>query len=98
MTFHIALYKFKPGVGNDEINNVLSEVEALKDKISGVLDINTGVNTSIYSEGYTYVILVTAQNSTAIDEYRSHPDHVVVAEKLSKMEDRGIGVDFETEA
>jgi hypothetical protein len=94
MNVHIALYKWKPQITEEEIVAALLAVEALAEKIPGIVEISTGRNTSRYSEGYTHVILVRGSNQASIDAYRAHPDHVAVAEKIDTMEDQGIGVDF----
>jgi hypothetical protein len=94
MNVHIALYKWKSEVSEDQIKQVLEEVESLANKVPGILDIVTGLNTSKYGEGYSHVILVRGKDQLAIDSYRNHPDHQKVAQGIDKMEDRGIGVDF----
>lgn len=97
MNVHIALYKWKSGNAEGEIERALATIKNLGDKIPGVVEIVTAENTSKYNEGYTHVILVRGENQIAIDAYRAHPDHLEVAERLSKMEDLSIGVDFETQ-
>lgn len=96
MNIHIALYKWKPEVTKEQIEVALNDVESLASKINGIIDIVTGLNTSKYSEGYTHVILVRGKDQKAIDDYRAHPDHQKVAKIIDTMEDKGIGVDFET--
>lgn len=97
MNIHIALYKFKNEVTAAQIESALSEVEALACKVSGIVEISAGKNQSQYSDGYTHVILVRAENQAAIDAYRAHPDHKKAAATLDAMELHGIGVDFETQ-
>lgn len=94
MNIHIALYKWKPGITDEQILSALKDIEGLASKVEGIIDITTGLNTSKYSEGYTHVILVRGKDQKAIDDYRSHPDHQKAAEVIDNMEDSGIGVDF----
>jgi heme-degrading monooxygenase HmoA len=96
MNVHIALYKWKSNVSEEEISQALRDVEALAPKVPGIIEISTAKNLSKYSEGYSHVILVRGNTQAAIDAYRAHPDHVAVADKIDSMEDQGIGVDFET--
>lgn len=96
MNVHIALYKWKPGVSDSDIDQALHDVEALADKVPGIEEISTAENTSKYSEEYTHVILVRGNTQAAIDAYRAHPDHAKVAEQIEAMEESGIGIDFET--
>jgi len=94
MYVHIALYRWKALATPGRIKTALEGVKTLADKVPGVIDISWGKNTSRYSEGYSHVILVRAENQAAIDAYRSHPDHEKVAQEIEAMEDHGIGVDF----
>ncbi len=96
MYVHIALFKWKPGIKLKDVDHALKGVEALKDKIPGLVEISTGQNSSRYSAGYTHVVLVRAKNQGAIDAYRQHPDHVKLAQEIEAMEEHGIGVDFST--
>lgn len=94
MFVHIAIYKWKSSVTPEEVKKALAEVKALETKIPGITEISWGKNTSKYGEGYSHVILIRADDETAINGYRQHPDHQKVAEKIEAMEDHGIGVDF----
>lgn len=96
MNVHIALYKWKDSITQEQIDNALREIESLADKVPGIVEISTGLNTSKYGEGYSHVILVRGDNQKAIDDYRNHPRHIKVANIIDGMEDHGIGVDFVT--
>lgn len=96
MNIHIALYQWKSDSRPEQIAQALAEVEALADKVPGIVEIAAGPNTSSYSAGYTHVILVRGENQAAIDNYRAHPDHARVAKQIEAMEEHGIGVDFST--
>ncbi len=95
MIAHIAIYKFKAGTSEEAINQVLLEVRALRNKVPELNDILVGKNYNKWNEGYTHAIVVLAESQAALDAYRAHPDHEKVAEILDKMEDKGIGIDFE---
>jgi hypothetical protein len=96
MQIHIALFKWKQGTAAEDIDRAMREVEELEDKIPGIVEISCGRNASKYSEGFSHVVLVRGVDQASIDAYRAHPDHVAVAEKIDRMEDKGIGVDFAT--
>lgn len=95
MITHIAIYKFREGSSEKEINIALLDVKALKDKVAGLSDVLVGKNYNKWNEGYTHAIVVLAENQGALDAYRAHPDHEKVVKVLDEMEDRGIGIDFE---
>src|ERR1700693_4981054 len=94
MNVHIALYQWKSDVSDDQIKQALEEVESLANKIPGILDIVTWLNTTKYAKGYSHIILVRGKDQQAIDNYRNHPDHQKVARVIDEMEDHGIGVDL----
>lgn len=96
MNTHIALYKFKDSVTEQNISDALTLVKSLQPKIPGILETSAGLNTSQYNEGYTHVILVRGESQAAIDAYRAHPDHMAVAALLKAMEEKSVGVDLET--
>jgi len=96
MQIHIALYKWKDGTTESEIDEALAQIAALEDKVDDIVEISCARNESKYSEGYTHVILVRGRSAEALAAYRSHPLHDVAAAKIESMEDRGVGVDFST--
>lgn len=96
MIVHIALFKWKKGVTKERIEKALDDVRALKTKCKGVIDIMCGENFSKWSEGYTHAVVVLAKDREALQGYRDHPLHKVVAKEIESMEEgNGIGVDFE---
>lgn len=95
MLTHIAIFKWKPKTSQEDIDAALKEVEDLRFKIPGILEITTGENQSRYSQGYTHVVLVKGDDKEAIEAYRNHPDHKTVAAKIEAMEEHGIGIDLE---
>ena len=96
MYTHIAIFKWKSGTKISAVNSVLREIKALENKISGI-EISIAENRSKYSQGYTHVILIRGKGKEAIEAYRKHSAHQIVATKIEAMEEHGIGVDFETE-
>ena len=96
MYIHVALYKWKPAVSPQEVQQAFAEITALAPQVTGIIEISCAENVSQYSEGYTHVILVRAETQEAIDAYRAHPAHRSAAHKIELMEQHGIGVDFVT--
>jgi hypothetical protein len=96
MRVHIALYHWKKGTSEEKINKALAQIASLEQKIDGIVEISCAKNESKYSEGYSHVILVRGRDSKALADYRAHPEHIIAAEIIESMEDKGIGVDFST--
>jgi hypothetical protein len=95
MIIHIALYKFKPEISNEEIDSAMSQVRDLKSKIPQIIEISAGENFSKYSRGFTHVIVSKFNSKVDIETYRSHPAHKPIADRLDRMEENSIGIDLE---
>ena len=95
MIIHIALFKFKPEISKEEIDNSMNEVRALKKKIPQIIEIFAGENFSKHSKGFTHAIVIKFNSNKGIDLYRSHPDHKPIADRLDQVEEDSIGIDFE---
>lgn len=96
MQIHIALYKWKENTQPESINKMLADIETLANKIPGIIEIVATKNISKYNEGYTHVIFVRGKDQAAINAYRSHPKHTIIAQRIAATEQHGIGVDFQT--
>ncbi|MBN4051402.1 Dabb family protein [bacterium AH-315-M05] len=96
MIIHIAIFQWKKGTLESQINEALQEVRDLQHKIFGIKAIYCGKNFSKWAKNYTHGIVVLAENQKALDRYRNHPDHQSVASKIEFMEQDGIGVDFKS--
>jgi len=95
MVIHIALFKWRKDASQDTIERAMADVRVLKDKIDGIIEIYCGNNFSPWSGGFTHAVIVQAKDKEALDDYRKHPDHVDVAQRIEKMEEKSLGVDFE---
>lgn len=94
MIIHTALYKWKTETTQEQISQALKGVQELKNKVDGIQDIFAGENYHKEAKGFTYGIVVVAQNQESLDAYRNHPDHAIVAGLIEKMEEDGLGFDF----
>lgn len=95
MIIHIALFKFKQEVPKEQVEKVMEEVRNFKDKIPQIVEIYAGKNFSQHSQEFTHAIVIKFNIKEDIDSYRNHPEHKPIADKLDKMEEDSIGIDFE---
>lgn len=96
MQIHIALYRWKNGTTEEDINEALQMIASLEKKVPDIVEISCAKNESKYSEGYSHIILVRGKTAESLAAYRTHPDHDRAATKIESMEEHGIGVDFAT--
>ncbi len=94
MIVHIALFRWKPGATAEQTTEALEKVKALKNECEGINDIFCGENYHKESKGFTHGVVVIARNQEALDSYRKHPDHRIIAATIEAIEEDGLGFDF----
>ena len=74
---HIALFKFKDGTAQEQIDKVLEELMDLSESIPGIEDYVAGLNNSPegLNQGFTHGFVMTFLDAAARDAYLTHPDH-----------------------
>jgi len=74
---HIALFKFKEGTTEDEVQRVLDELMELSENVPGIEDYVAGVNNSPegFNKGFTHGFVMTFTDAAARDAYLPHPEH-----------------------
>lgn len=92
--FHIALFHWKHNTSRKEINTLMKEIEQLKHKCNGIIDIKCGKNFSKHSKGFTYAVIVIAKDVKSLNSYRKNEDHQKIAIAVEKLAEDGIGFDF----
>lgn len=96
MVVHIALFRWRKEFTGADIDAVMADIKRLKEEIPEVIDLHAGVNFGPYNEGYTHAVVVTLKDRDALAVYRDHPAHRPVAEKVDRMFEQSIGIDFES--
>ncbi len=88
---HIVLFKFKSTVSPAQITEAMGDLNAIKQKMPGLLDFSWGPNHSAegLSKGFTHGFVMTFADGAARDAYLPHPDHEVAKKKLFDMLDGG---------
>ena len=74
---HIALFRFKEGTTEEQIQKTLDELMELSENVRGVEDYVAGVNNSPegLNKGYTHGFVMTFTDAAARDAYLPHPEH-----------------------
>lgn len=94
MIIHIALFKWKEGTTQETIEDALDQIKQLKHKCNGIIDIFCGKNYHKESKGLTHGIVIIAKDQNALDEYRHHPEHKIIAKNTEAIDEDGLGFDF----
>lgn len=84
---HIVVFKYKASATPDQIKEISTAFEALKDKIPGIVSYEHGVNNSPenLNKGFTHVYQLTFKNVAARDAYLPHPEHKKFGALLGRL-------------
>ena len=96
MIEHIVLIKSSPTTTNEQKQELIRRTLNLKEKITGIIDIQQGFNFSTRNKGYDMGLTVRFENRQSLDNYLPHPEHQQIIAYLKEIgvEDTII-VDFE---
>lgn len=95
MVDHLVLFAVKEEASSDEVEDLLSSIRALKDKVDSVVDLSVGEDFSGRSGEYTHALFARFEDRDGLREYAEHPDHLEVVEKLEERTTGRIVVDYE---
>lgn len=99
MIKHIVMWKLKDyAKGAQKEENALkikSDLEALKQKIEQIGEIEVGINIVDSEAAYDVVLYSVFANENKLEEYRVHPEHVKVADYIGKVVDKRVVVDYQ---
>ena len=96
MIEHIVLFKFKEETTDAQKEAAMEKLRALKDKLPGILDIQTNHNFSERSKGYVMGLTVRFESKKDLEHYGPSAEHQEVVSFLKEigMIDT-LAVDFE---
>ena len=94
---HIALFKFKEGTAQEQIDQVLDQILELSESIDGIEDYVGGINNSVegLNQGFTHGFVMTFKDETSLKNYGKHPVHQqAVKDVLRPLVERYVIYDF----
>ncbi|HEY1172920.1 MAG TPA: Dabb family protein [Verrucomicrobiae bacterium] len=94
---HIALFKFKPEVTDDQITDIFDQVLNATEEIPGIEDYVSGPNNSPegLNQGYTHGFVMTFVDAASRDGYLTHAEHEKIKQLLQANVDSVLAFDFE---
>jgi hypothetical protein len=93
---HIVMIEFKDGTSDEAITEALNAVGGLKDKIEGVLEVQSGKDFSGRAGNFTHGIIVRMRDKDVLSAYGPHPAHKEVQGLLGPIVETLWVIDFET--
>ena len=97
MLHHIVLMKFKPGVGEDQIDRLAKMLDALPNTIIEIQTYEFGRDIVRSERSYDFALVSGFANLEAMQRYQSHPEHQRVVAHIRAMCDDIRAVDFTTQ-
>ncbi|MBP3950499.1 Dabb family protein [Bacillus suaedae] len=90
------LIKFAEWTTDEQLNEVIKRFKALKDNLTGIVDLQAGLNMQEKSKEYQVVLSVRFENIAALDAYVANEQHQAVATYIKEIgRVDSIGVDIE---
>ena len=94
MITHVVLIQPKDSTSNEELTVFLEHVQALQEKIPGILSISVGENRSNFHGGFTHGIIMRFVDEAHLLAHHAHPAHVAVVEELDHLCEKSIDFDL----
>ena len=95
MINHVVLMKFKPDVNPADIEDLEKSLDDLPNKIIEIHSYEFGRNLVPSEMAYDFALVSLFANLQTLDQYRKHLQHLKVLDKIRKLCDDLITVDFE---
>jgi hypothetical protein len=89
---HVVLLKLRREMPAGTFEDVLRKLEALQRKLTGMLDLSGGLQSSRegFGQGFTHALAMTFADEATRDAYLVHPEHEVVKQILLSQLEGGI--------
>jgi hypothetical protein len=95
MINHVVLMKFKPGVGEVDIEELEKMLDELPNEIIEIQAFEFGRDLVRSKMSYDFALTALFANLAALDRYQSHPQHRPIINKIQEICEGVVTVDFE---
>ncbi len=85
MIIHIVLLQPKPDTTPEQMDAVMEQIKALKEKIPGILYVEAGANRHTAHQDYTYGLVMHFDNEEHLNAYLPNPNHQAVSSQLQQL-------------
>ena len=75
MFIHMFAFRWKPGVTDEQKQDIVTEIRKLQGQIPGLLETSVGLNVSPRGQGYELGGVMKFSDQAALDAYGPHPVH-----------------------
>ena len=97
MIRHVVFFKFKQGIGEEEIVDLEKSLAALPPVIPEILSYEFGRDVVRSERSYDLALVSTFKDLDSLQGYQIHPDHQIVLQKVNNLCESVLAVDFLTD-
>lgn len=98
MIKHIVMWQLKESADGQSkafhAQKIKTELEALKEHIEQIVEIEVGIDVSGEAQAYDLVLYSTFESKEALDEYQNHPEHKRVGAYIASVRSSRVVVDY----
>lgn len=96
MVDHIVLFAVKEDASEEDVEDLISSLADLEDRISSVRDFSVGKDFSGRAGEHTHALFARFEDRDGLTEYLKHPEHLAVVEKLEAHTSGRLVADYES--
>ncbi len=85
MFHHVAMFRFREDVSDQEIADVRRRLVAMPDTIDVIREFRVGRDAGLSDATWDMVVIVTFDDADGYREYAGHPDHVPIVEDIGRL-------------
>ena len=95
MINHVVLIKFKPNVKDADIEDLEKSLDDLPNRIVEIHTYEFGRDLVHSKRSYDFALVALFANLDAVRRYQEHPAHLEVLQKINRLSENIVTVDFE---
>ena len=95
MINHVVLIKFKPEISDSDIDALEKSLDELPNRIVEIQTYEFGRDLLHTSRSYDFALVALFANLEAVQRYQEHPAHLKVLQKITRLSENILTVDFE---
>ena len=96
MLKHVVFFKFKQGIGEEEIVDLEKSLAELPPVIPEILSYEFGRDVVRSERSYDLALVSSFKDLQSMQRYQKHPAHQIVSKKVNELCESVLAVDFVT--
>lgn len=85
MFHHIAMFRFGRGVADSDVARIRKDLLALPEKVAVIRRYQVGRDAGVSDGNWDFAVVAAFDDEAGYQEYRDHPDHVVIVQRIREL-------------